>query len=79
MHALRRRPASALPSAPRGLICGTGDDGATWYASWDCDAHHVEPGPRCSKFAAALAPYRSRHDAELGLAAIGATGIESAR
>ena len=42
------------------------------YAAWDPHSHHVEPGVRSSRFAARLAPFLSREEAEAALLAEGA-------
>lgn len=42
------------------------------FAAWSADIVHVEPGVRSSRFAARLAPYRSREEAERALIAAGA-------
>lgn len=42
------------------------------YAAFDPLVHHVEPGVRTSRFAARLAPFRSREEAERALLAEGA-------
>jgi len=42
------------------------------YAAWDPYSNHVEPGVRNSRFAARLAPFRSREEAEQALIAEGA-------
>ena len=42
------------------------------YAAWDSCSHHVEPGVRASRFAARLAPFRTRDEAEQALIAEGA-------
>lgn len=42
------------------------------YAAFDPTAHHVEPGVRTSRFAARLAPFRSREEAERALLTEGA-------
>jgi hypothetical protein len=42
------------------------------YAAWAADVHHVEPAVRSSRFAARLAPFRSRDEAERALLAEGA-------
>lgn len=41
------------------------------YAAWAADVHHVEPGVRSSRFAARLAPFRTRGEAERALVAEG--------
>lgn len=42
------------------------------FAAWDPTSHHVEPGVRSSRFAAYLAPFRSREEAERALVDAGA-------
>lgn len=42
------------------------------YAAWNPSVAHVEPGVRSSRFAARLAPFRSRDDAERALMCAGA-------
>ena len=42
------------------------------FAAFDPTAHHVEPGVRSSRFAARLAPFRTREEAEQALIVEGA-------
>lgn len=42
------------------------------FAAWDPCSTHVEPGVRTSRFAARLAPFQSREEAELALLTEGA-------
>ncbi|WP_305097475.1 hypothetical protein [Croceibacterium aestuarii] len=42
------------------------------FAAWEPCSHHVEPGVRNSRFAARLAPFRTREEAEQALIAEGA-------
>lgn len=47
-------------------------EGARLFAAFDPQAHHVQPGVHASRFAAFLAPFRSREEAEAALIAAGA-------
>lgn len=42
------------------------------FAAWDPASAHVEPGVRASRFAARLAPFLSREEAERALIDMGA-------
>ena len=53
------------------LIRAEHEEGDLW-AAYDETAHHVEPGVRCSRFAARLAPFSSREAAERALIEAGA-------
>lgn len=54
------------------VLAGNLDDGGPIFAAWDPCAQHVEPGLRNSRFAAFLAPFRTREEAERALIAAGA-------
>lgn len=47
-------------------------EGGRLFAAFDPQVHHVQPGVQDSRFAAFLAPFRSREEAETALVAAGA-------
>lgn len=55
-----------------GIILAADAERGDLFAAFDAQAHHVEPGVRNSRFAARLAPFRSREEAERALIAEGA-------
>ncbi len=54
------------------ILVGTHAELGDLYAAFDPEAHHVEPGVRTSRFAARLAPFRTRDEAERALIEEGA-------
>ena len=62
----------AAPQALRNYVHGHHSELGDLFAAFDPAAHHVEPGVRSSRFAARLAPFRSREEAERALIEEGA-------
>jgi hypothetical protein len=65
-------PKRAAAQALRNYVRGHHGELGDLFAAFDATAHHVEPGVRSSRFAARLAPFSSREDAERALLAEGA-------
>lgn len=54
------------------IVVGSHAELGDLYAAFDPDVCHVEPGVRTSRFAARLAPFRTRDEAERALIEEGA-------
>lgn len=66
--------------AGQGIVVGYGDECGHVWAAFDQTARHVEPRPGPTRFAARLAPFRSRDAAIAAIAEMGAvTAVEEVR
>lgn len=61
-----------IVSSPRSYLRASHAEFGDLFAAWDTASHHVEPGIRSSRFAARLAPFPSRDQAERALIGAGA-------